>query len=157
MTYVIAICVAVTFGVSIYLMLGRELKGIAMGVFLMGHAANLSIIAMSGSPVKEHPAPHTHAGPHVAPDFQPVAVKGPPVLESHEPLTQPLAQLADPLPQALILTAIVISFAVMAFLLTLIVVTNRTVQSIQIDDLAAEPSVPAHPESNTPNGETAQG
>ena len=40
MTMVIAICVAVTFGVSIYLMLGRELKGIAMGVFLMGHAAN---------------------------------------------------------------------------------------------------------------------
>ena len=51
MTMVLAICVAVTFAVSIYLMLGRELKGVAMGVFLLGHAANLSIIAMSGSPV----------------------------------------------------------------------------------------------------------
>ena len=33
--------------------------------------------------------------------------------------------MVDPLPQALILTAIVISFGVMAFLLTLLVVTNR--------------------------------
>ena len=53
MTMVLAICVAVTFAVSIYLMLGRELKGVAMGVFLLGHAANLSIIAMSGSPVHD--------------------------------------------------------------------------------------------------------
>ena len=30
MTMVLAICVAVTFAVSIYLMLGRELKGLAM-------------------------------------------------------------------------------------------------------------------------------
>ena len=51
MTIVLAICVAVIFGVSIYLILDRELKSIAMGVFLLGHAANLSIIAMSGSPV----------------------------------------------------------------------------------------------------------
>lgn len=155
MTMVIAICVAVTFGVSIYLMLGRELKGIAMGVFLMGHAANLSIIAMSGSPIL-HPevAQAQHATPEATapasdatqhPLMMGVNIKQPPVLESHAPLDQPLAQIADPLPQALILTAIVISFAVMAFLLTLIVVTNRKTQTIEIADLAQDPDAePTH-------------
>lgn len=148
MTMVIAICVAVTFGVSIYLMLGRELKGIAMGVFLMGHAANLSILAMSGSPILPpevaQTQPETTAVPAAAieaqhPLMMGVNIKQPPVLESHAPMDQPLAQIADPLPQALILTAIVISFAVMAFLLTLVVVTNRKTQTIEVADLATEP------------------
>ncbi|MFI4861513.1 MAG: sodium:proton antiporter [Phycisphaerales bacterium JB063] len=147
MTFILAICVAVTFGVSIYLMLGRELKGIAMGVFLLGHAANLSIIAMSGSPVRPTPD-QAHADPTLAAELLPVAVKDPPVLADHEPLTQPLAQMVDPLPQALILTAIVIGFGVMAFLLTLIVVTSRTAQTIEINDLANEPGQPAPDQGN---------
>ena len=131
MTLVLAICVAVTFAVSIYLMLGRELKGIAMGVFLLGHAANLSIIAMSRSPIKE--------SDEINGVVQPAMVKQPPVLTDHQPLADPLATLVDPLPQALILTAIVISFGVMAFLLTLLVVTNRSAKTIEIDELAQEP------------------
>ncbi|XAL99974.1 NADH-quinone oxidoreductase subunit K [Phycisphaeraceae bacterium D3-23] len=146
MTFVLAICVAVTFGVSIYLMLGRELKGIAMGVFLMSHAANLSIIAMSGSPIQ--PKQQVQHDGAVAAELLPAAVKKPPVLESHEPLAQPLAQIVDPLPQALILTAIVIGFGVMAFLLTLIVVTSRTTQTIEIEDLANEPGKPAPDQGN---------
>ncbi|MEM9021746.1 MAG: NADH-quinone oxidoreductase subunit K [Planctomycetota bacterium] len=130
MTLVIAICVAVCFGVSIYLMLGRELKGIAMGVFLLGHAANLSIIAMSRSPIK-----HDEGSELIVTS---AAVKQPPVLTTSEPMTDPLATLVDPLPQALILTAIVISFGVMAFLLTLLVVTNRSAQTIEVADLAKE-------------------
>jgi len=130
MTLVLAICVAVTFAVSIYLMLGRELKGIAMGVFLLGHAANLSIIAMSRSPIKE--------SDQVNAVVQPAMVKQPPVLTDHQPLADPLATLVDPLPQALILTAIVIGFGVMAFLLTLLVVTNRATKTIEIDELAQE-------------------
>jgi multicomponent Na+:H+ antiporter subunit C len=46
--------------------------------------------------------------------------------------------LVDPLPQALILTAIVINFAVMGFLLTLLIVTARRTGTINVDDLAAE-------------------
>ena len=82
MTLVLAVCVATLVTVSVYLMLSRELKSIAMGVFLLGHGANLAIIAMSGSPVS--------------------LVKGlrdAPILGG--------ADLVDPLPQALILTAIV--------------------------------------------------
>ena len=149
MTMIIAICVAVTFAVSIYLMLGRELKGVAMGVFLLGHAANLSIIAMSGSPVNPaetdpdqvvHNAAHKEGTSHDT-DITAVSspkMKDPPILATHEPVADPLAQIADPLPQALILTAIVIGFGVMAFLLTLLVVTNRRAGTIEVSELAEE-------------------
>jgi len=113
MTALLAICVAVIFGVSIYLILGRELKEVAMGVFLLAHGAHLGILAMSGSPKG-------------ADD-----VKGPPILGSAE-------QYVDPLPQALILTSIVISFAVMSFILTLIVVTHRRVGELDVNRLGNE-------------------
>ncbi|MGB0767090.1 MAG: sodium:proton antiporter, partial [Phycisphaeraceae bacterium] len=122
MTFVIAICVAVTFAVSIYLMLGRELKSVAMGVFLLGHAANMSIIAMSGSPVMtpDEQSLDAEAPVHLTAVDSP-QMKDPPVLAERYTDDTPLAQMVDPLPQALILTAIVISFGVMAFLLTLLV------------------------------------
>lgn len=115
MTLLMAICVAVIFAVSIYLLLGRELKGIAMGLFLISHGANLGILAMSGQPLRK-------VGNEVA-------ALGPPILAQE-------AAPVDPLPQALILTAIVISFAVTAFLLTLLVATYRRVEHLAADDLA---------------------
>lgn len=146
MTMVIAICVAVTFAVSIYLMLGRELKGVAMGVFLLGHAANLSIIAMSGSPVNPTEVQADKVGHAIEAaandtditDVASPAMKDPPILANHQPVAEPLAQIVDPLPQALILTAIVIGFGVMAFLLTLLVVTSRKARTIEVSELAQE-------------------
>lgn len=125
MTLLLAICVACVLGVSVYLMLGRELKEVAMGVFLFSHAAHLGIIAMSGQPVVET------AGAVAGINTPPVLGVGvsPPV---------------DPLPQALILTSIVISFAVTAYLLSLLVVTYRRTASLWIDDLAGEDR-PARP------------
>ena len=143
MTVVLAVCVAVTFGVSIYMILGRELMGLAIGVFLIGHAANLSILAMSGSPVIQHDAA-----------YQTAQFKIPPVLESSQQAkswseaqlvnaehpekeaANPLDEMVDPLPQALILTAIVIGFAVMGFLLTLIVLTQRRAKTLDVNKLA---------------------
>lgn len=123
MSVVMAICVTVTVAVSIYLILDRELKSIAMGVFLLGHAANLSIIAMSGSPVQHG---------------KETTLKAPPIVGAGE-------TLVDPLPQALILTAIVIGFAVMGFLLTLIVSTARKAETINVDELAEEQKpTPSH-------------
>lgn len=113
MTALLAICVAVIFGVSIYLILGRELKEVAMGVFLLTHGAHIGILAMSGSPMKNG------------------ELRGPPVLGSAE-------HYVDPLPQALILTSIVISFALMAFLLTLLVVTHRRVGGLNVNHLGNE-------------------
>ena len=127
MTVILAICVGVAFGVSIMLMLGRELKGIAMGVFLIGHAANLSIIAMSGSPFTQAGEHELKAPPILTPDVMAQAA------EQHG--QRMLDIIVDPLPQALILTAIVIGFAVMAFLLTLIVQTARATKTLEVDDL----------------------
>ena len=111
MTILTAIMVAVIFAASTFLLLGRELKGVCMGVFLLGHAANLAIICVSRSPIG----------------------KMPPVLSE----TIAISDLVDPLPQALILTAIVIGFAVQAFLLTLLVITWRRNQTLELDELAS--------------------
>ena len=122
MTIILSICVAVVFAVSLYLMTGRELKSIAMGVFLLGHAANLSIIAMSRTPVRG----------------QPQLLKGAPILtEAFDP-ANPMGSIVDPLPQALILTAIVIGFAVMAFMLSLLVLTSRKAGTLSLEELGAE-------------------
>ena len=48
MTLLLAICVFVIIGVSVYLILGKELKEVAMGLFLLSHGAHLAILAMSG-------------------------------------------------------------------------------------------------------------
>lgn len=112
MSILTSIMVGVMFAASIYLMLGRELKGVCMGVFLLGHGANMAIIASSRSPIG----------------------KVPPVLNEHL-----ILDYADPLPQALILTAIVIGFAIQAFLLTLLVVTWRRNKTLELRKLAKEP------------------
>lgn len=119
MTFLAAVTVGIIFATAIYMLLGRELKGVVMGMFLFGHAANLAIIAMSRSPVG----------------------KVPPVLAGDGSVP---AGAVDPLPQALILTAIVIGFAVQAFLLTLLVLTWRRNRTVNLDELEAEdPAVDA--------------
>ena len=114
MNLLTAVMVGVIFAASVYLMLGRELKSIAMGVFLLGHGANLAILAASRSPVG----------------------RTPPVLGPHGAIS---GLEVDPTPQALILTAIVIGFAVQAFLLTLLVVTYRRSRTLDVGELS-EPS-----------------
>lgn len=114
MSVLTAVTVGVLFAVSVYLMLGGELRGVCMGVLLLGHGANLAILASSTSP----------------------AGKLPPILGDHVDL----AMLVDPLPQALVLTAIVIGFAVQAFLLTLLVLTWRRGRALTVDDLAMDPA-----------------
>ncbi len=110
MSLILAITVGVIFAVAIFLLTGRELKGIAMGVFLLGHGANLAIVAVSRSPLG----------------------KSPPILGPHGLIT---GDEVDPLPQALILTAIVIGFAVQAFLLSLLVLIWRRTRTLEIDAL----------------------
>ncbi len=118
MSLLLAITVGVLFAASVYLLLSRDLKAVAMGVFLLGHGANLAIIAVSRSPLGRRP----------------------PVLGAHGEM---LGSEADPLPQALILTAIVIGFALQAFLLTLIVITWRRARALNVDRLAAELTDPS--------------
>lgn len=76
------------FAAGIHLLMARSLVRVAMGVVLLGHAGNL-LLLQAGGRVGEPP------------------VSG----------TAPYEELADPLPQAMALTAIVITFAVTALLL----------------------------------------
>ena len=114
MSLVLAITVAVIFASSIFLLTGRDLKTVAMGVFLLGHGANLAIISVSRSPLG----------------------KVPPILGENGLAT---GREVDPLPQALILTAIVIGFAVQALLLSLLVLTWRRNGTLHVDELRDEP------------------
>ena len=106
MELMLSILVGVLFAASLYTMLRRSIVRLAIGVTLLGHAANLLIFTVSG-----------------------LSRTGPPVVEANA--TRPLVGSADPVPQALILTAIVISFGVLAFLLVLI---QRVYQTLGTDD-----------------------
>ncbi len=86
-----ALLVGVLFGAGTYLVLQRNLTRVVLGFGLWGYAVNVLLLAAGG-----------RAG-------------APPLLSE----TAPSDPFADPLPQAMALTAIVISFAITAFLLAL--------------------------------------
>jgi multicomponent Na+:H+ antiporter subunit C len=89
MTVLLAATAAALFSIGTYLVLQRKLSRIIIGIALLGHGANVLMVS-SG---KRGRAPLIGNGPTDG--------------------------LADPLPQALALTAIVISFGVTALLLAL--------------------------------------
>ena len=89
MTALLAFTAAMLFATGTYLVLQRKLSRIIIGIALLGHGANVLMVS-SG---KRGRAPLIGNGPTDG--------------------------LADPLPQALALTAIVISFGVTALLLAL--------------------------------------
>lgn len=89
----IAVLVAVLTASAIYLCLSRRFARVLFGFVLLSNAANLVMLSMSGDPSGKGAATiHADAPPIPA---------------------------VDPLPQALILTAIVIGFSVIAYLTVL--------------------------------------
>ena len=106
---VLAILIGLLYGGGLFLMMRRTLIQLVIGLGLLSHGANLLIFVAGGY------------GRGAAP----IMAEG----------EKAFAEVpADPLPQALILTAIVISFAVLAFALTLFL---RTVKSTGTDDVDA--------------------
>lgn len=99
MSIALAAGAAVVFGMGTYLVLQRSLTRIIIGLSLLAHGANL-LLLLSGGRAGRPPIVEADASP---------------VLANVDPATG----FADPLPQALALTAIVISFGTTAFLLTL--------------------------------------
>lgn len=91
MTLVTLIVASALFGVGTYLMLQRLLTRVVIGLALISHGVNMLILLSAGAP---------GTAPILDPGSDPSAV-------------------SDPLPQALVLTAIVITFGVTAFLLAL--------------------------------------
>ena len=89
MSVLMAFTAAALFGIGTYLVLQRKLSRLIIGIGLIGHGANLVFLTT------------TRRGQA-------------PLIGSGDP-----ADFADPMPQALVLTAIVISFGVTALLLAL--------------------------------------
>src|SRR5690554_5110498 len=103
MAYVIGIL----FGSAVYMMLRRSIVKLVIGLMILSNAANLLIFTVAGM---------TRGAPPLVP----------------EGLSEPATAIADPLPQALVLTAIVIAFAVLSFSVVLI---HRAYEEVSNDDL----------------------
>lgn len=90
MNLTMALVVAVLYSIGCYLLMQRSLMRVLLGIVVLGHGSNLLLQLVGGPP-------------------------GRPALVGHAP---PEA-MSDPLPQAMALTAIVITFALSTFLLAL--------------------------------------
>jgi multicomponent Na+:H+ antiporter subunit C len=97
-TVLLALVAGVLFAVGTYLVLQRSLVRIIIGLVVLGHGANVLLLFAGGRAGQAPLVEGSGAG------AQTVATGG---------------AFADPLPQAFALTAIVISFGVVAFLLAL--------------------------------------
>jgi multicomponent Na+:H+ antiporter subunit C len=105
MNAVLAVVVGGLFAAGLYLMLRRSLIRVVMGLLLMGQAGNLLVFTAGGVA-------------RAAPPLVPEGVTGGAAAAATGELAR-TGLLADPLPQALVLTAIVINFAMLAFALVL--------------------------------------
>jgi len=107
---ILVVVMAVMYACGVYLLLERSLTRVLLGFLLAGNATNLLLIIMAG----------------------PAGVA--PIVENGFTVET----MADPLPQALILTAIVITFGVSAFLMALIYRSWRLSHEDDLEDDAAD-------------------
>jgi multicomponent Na+:H+ antiporter subunit C len=99
----LAIMIGSLYASGIYMLLRRSMVKMIIGLILLGNGVNLLIFLLGG-----------------------VAKGKPPILSAK------LENFADPVPQALILTAIVISFGLQAFAIVLI---QKVYEVLKTDDL----------------------
>jgi multicomponent Na+:H+ antiporter subunit C len=109
LTLLLAVVIGLLYASGLYLMMRRSLVKLVLGLALLGHAANLLIFTVGGL---------SQAG-------------APIIAEGAQQLVPPHA---DPVPQALVLTAIVIGFGVQAFALVLV---KRVYRETGTDDVNA--------------------
>ncbi len=105
-----AVLVGGLYAGAFYLLLDRSVVRLVIGLVLLGQATNLLVFTAAGV---------TRARP-------PLVAEG---------ALQPTPPVTDPLPQALILTAVVISFGMLAFALVLVHRTHRRVGLEDVDAL----------------------
>lgn len=110
MLTLLAIEIGGLYAAGLYLMLRRSAVKMIFGLALLGHAANLLIFTVGGLRRGE-----------------------PPIIREGEAALP--ATAADPLPQALVLTAIVIGFAVVSFAAVLVKRACDTVGTDDVDEM----------------------
>ncbi|RTR03810.1 Na+/H+ antiporter subunit C [Halomonas nitroreducens] len=104
---VLAVTIGILFAAAIYMMLRRSIVKLVIGLMLLSNAANLLVFVTAG----------------LTRDAPPLVPPG---------MSMPAGVVADPLPQALVLTAIVISFGVLSFAVVLV---HRAWEVVRTDDL----------------------
>ena len=117
MTIVLAVVIGVLYAAGLYLVMRRSMVKLILGLALLAHGANLMIFTVGGL----------------------VRGRTPIVAPGAEGLVPPFP---DPVPEALVLTAIVIGFAVQAFALVLV---KRAHQEVETDDMDSLRSTDAEP------------
>ncbi len=116
MTLLMAMTIGVLYACSLYLLQRRNVVKLVFGLLILSHAANLLIFTASG------------------------LVRGRTTIIEAGETVLPVDTAPDPLPQALILTAIVISFGVTAFTIVLVHRVNAVVGTDDLDDMRATDS-----------------
>lgn len=110
MEFLIAILIGLLYASGLYMMLRRSLVKLIIGLILLGNGANLLIFLLGR------------------------ITKGkPPIIPGDSNVF--LDAYADPVPQALILTAIVISFGLQSFAIVLIKRAYKVVKTDDIDKM----------------------
>lgn len=107
MEILLVIIIGLLYAAGIYMILRRSLVKLIIGLLLLGNGANLLIFVL-GKIVKGRP----------------------PLIDASESVLEGL--YADPIPQALILTAIVLSFGLQSFSIILV---KRAYQVVKTDDM----------------------
>lgn len=110
MAILLAFLIGGLYATGLYMMMRRSIVKLIMGLALLSHATNLLIFTVGG-----------------------LTRVVPPIIETGA--TEPVPPFADPVPQALILTSIVIGFGVLAFSVVLIEQTHRSVGTDDSDNL----------------------
>jgi multicomponent Na+:H+ antiporter subunit C len=116
MNEIFAIATGIMFGIGVYQLLRRDLIKVAIGFYILFTAINLFFLA---SGVFNGTVPAYVASQDAATIEQAI----------------PDGQASDPLVQALILTAIVISFGSYALLLGMINIASRRFRTINTDEI----------------------
>jgi len=109
MEVVLAVLAGVLYATGIYLMLRRRLAQLIIGLALLSNGSNILILSAAGV----------------------MRAKPPLISDAHAAA----GEYADPVPQSLILTAIVIGFGVLAFTLVLAHRVHRSAGSDDIDTI----------------------
>jgi multicomponent Na+:H+ antiporter subunit C len=128
-----AFTISFIFGVGIYMILRRDIMKIAVGFCLISHAVNLTLMTSSLfrgalppvlTGVTNENATFIWTDDLVNGTLAPIVIG-----------TADSALYADPLPQALVLTAIVISFATTAIFLALVYRIGEEYGTTDVDEL----------------------
>ena|SRR6056297_1045164 len=112
MESLLAILIGGLFAGAIYMILRRSIIKLIIGLILLAHAGNLLIFTIGTT----------------------IRGKAPLIAEGEKHIEE---TVADPLPQALILTAIVIGFGVTAFAIVLVEQVFQTIGTDDSNDLRA--------------------